>query len=191
MGRDSHACLQYSTRIINLGEYTMTALYVLTSHYLALAEKLADGDFDIATIADTIEASGISDEIAVKAQGCEFIARGALSHNAAIDVEIARLQALKARREKVAQGMRDYVKTCMEHASIEKIDCPLFSISIRKNPPVVDITDLLSLPKKYWFTPEPKPPVEVPDKNAIKNAIKAGDDVPGARLTQTTRLDIK
>ena len=124
----------------------MTALYVLSSQYLALAEKLADGDFDLATISDTLESTGINDEIAVKAQGCEFIARGALAHNFAIDAEIIRLQTLKARREKVAQAMRDYVKTCMEHASIEKIDCPLFSISIRKNPPAVDITDTLSLP---------------------------------------------
>ena len=169
----------------------MTALYVLSSQYLALAEKLADGDFDLATIADTIESTGISDEIAIKAQGCEFVARGALAHNAAIDAEIDRLQTLKARREKVAQGMRDYVKTCMEHASIEKIDCPLFSISIRKNPPAVDITDTLSLSKQYWFTPEPKPPVAVPDKNAIKLAIKAGVDVIGARLTQTTRLEVR
>lgn len=39
----------------------MTALYVLTNQYLALAEQLADGDFDATTIADTIEASGITD----------------------------------------------------------------------------------------------------------------------------------
>lgn len=169
----------------------MTALYVLSSKYLALAERLADGDFDLQTIADTIEASGISDEIAVKAQGCEFVARGALAHNLAIDVEIVRLQALKARREKIAQGMRDYIKDCMEHTGMEKIDCPLFSISIRKNPPAVDITDRLSLPAQYWVTPTPTPPVAAPDKNAIKNAIKAGIDVIGARLTQTTRLEIK
>lgn len=169
----------------------MTSLYRLTDGYLALAELLADGDFDISCIADTIESTGITDEIAVKAQGCEFIARGALAHNGAIDAEIARLQALKTRREKVAQGMRDYIKTCMEHAAIEKIDCPLFSISIRKNPPAVDITDMLSLPAEYWTTPEPKPPVAAPDKAAIKDAIKSGVDVIGARLTQTTRLEVR
>ena len=58
----------------------MTALFVLTNEYLALAEKLAEGDFDLQTIEDTIEASGIKDELAIKAQGCEFIARGALAH---------------------------------------------------------------------------------------------------------------
>lgn len=169
----------------------MTALYALTTQYLELAEKLAEGDFDAQTIADTIEASGITDELAIKAQGCEFIARGALAHHAAIDAEIARLQDLKASRERAAQAMREYIKSCMERAGIEKIECPLFKISIRSNPPAVEVTDPLSLPKEFWRTPEPKPPVAAPDKAAIKAALQSGVEVIGARLTQSTRLDIK
>lgn len=168
----------------------MTALYVITNEYLALAEKLADGDFDAQTIADTIEASGISDELAVKAHGIEHVARGAEAHNLAIDAEIARLQALKAQRTKVAAGLRGYLLDNMQRAGIEKIECPLFSISIRKNPPAVEILDPLSLPAQYMVTPEPKPPVAAPDKAAIKKAIAAGEDVPGACLVQGVRLNI-
>lgn len=168
-----------------------TALYQLTNEYLALAEKLADGDFDAATVADTIEASGITDELAVKAQGIEFVARGAEAHHAAIDAEIARLQALKAQRDKVAAGLRDYLKVNMERAGIEKIECPLFKISIKKNPPAVEIFDQLSLPAEYWRTPEPKPPVPAPDKAAIKAALQSGVDVIGARLVQATRLEVQ
>lgn len=169
----------------------MTALYVLTNEYMALAEKLADGDFDAATIADTIEASGITDELAVKAQNIEFVARGAEAHHSAIDAEIARLQALKAQRDKVAAGLRDYLKINMERAGIEKIECPLFKISIKKNPPAVEIFDQLSLPAEYWRTPEPKPPVPALDKAAIKAALQSGVDVIGARLVQNTRLEVK
>lgn len=168
----------------------MTALYQLTNQYLALAEKLADGDFDLQTIADTIEASGITDELAVKAQGIEYVARGALAHHAAIDAEITRLQALKTQRDKVALGLRDYLKINMERAGIQRIDCPLFSISIRKNPPAVEL-DPFSLPAEYWITPEPKPPTPQPNKSKIKAALAAGVDVIGARLTQSTRLEIK
>lgn len=169
----------------------MTALYVLTNQYLELAEKLADGDFDAQTIADTIEASGISDELAVKAQGIEFVARGAEAHHAAIDAEIARLTALKAHRQKVADGLRAYLKDNMERAGIEKIECPLFKLSIKKNPPSVEVIDPLSLPAEFWRTPEPKPPVAAPDKAAIKAALQDGKDVPGARLNQGTRLEVK
>lgn len=168
----------------------MTALFVLTNQYLALANQLADGDFDATTIADTIEASGIPDELATKAQGIEYVARGAESHNLAIDAEIARLQALKAQRCKVAAGLRSYLLDNMQRAEIERIECPMFTITIRKNPPAVDIYDPLSIPSEYMVTPEPKPPVAAPDKKAIAAAIKAGSEIAGAKLVQGVRLNI-
>lgn len=169
----------------------MSSLFNLTGQYLALAHQLADADFDAATVADTIDASGIVDDIATKVQNIEHVARGAEAHNAAIDAEIARLQALKAHRVKVAQGLRDYIKQNMLTLGIERIECPLFQISIRNNPPAVDIYDPLSLPVEYMVTPEPKPPVAAPDKKAIAKAIKAGVEVPGARLIQSARLSVQ
>lgn len=169
----------------------MSSLFSLTGQYLALAHQLADADFDAATVADTIDASGIVDDIATKVQNIEHVARGAEAHNAAIDAEIARLQALKAHRVKVAQGLRDYIKQNMLTLGIERIECPLFQISIRNNPPAVDIYDPLSLPAEYMVTPEPKPPVAAPDKKAIAKAIKAGVEVPGARLIQSARLSVQ
>lgn len=169
---------------------TSIALYELTGQYQQLAEKLAGMDLDAQTVADTIEASGLTDEIAVKAQGIEMVARGAEIHCPAIDAEIERLQALKAHRQKIAQGLRDYLKSNMEAAGIEKIECPLFKIAIKKNPPAVEILDEQQIPQSFWVTPEPKPPVARPDKTAIKKAIQAGQDVAGAKLVQGTRLDV-
>jgi len=168
----------------------MSALYVIANQYLQLAEKLADGDFDAATIADTIEASGITDELAEKAQGIEYVARGAEAHNLAIDAEIARLQALKAQRSNVAKGLRAYLLDNMQRMGIERIDCPMFSLSIRKNPPAVEVFDQLSIPAEFMTVPEPKPPVASPDKKAIAAAIKKGQEVPGAKLVQGVRLNV-
>lgn len=169
----------------------MTALFVIANQYLELAEKLSGLDLDAQTIEDTIEASGLTDELSVKAQGITHIAREAVKYNDLIDMEIERLRALKVSREKVAAGLHKYLLDNMERAGISKIECPLFSISVRKNPPAVEVLDLMSLPAEYWRTPEPKPPVPAPDKALIKAALQSGVDVTGARLTQTTRLDIK
>lgn len=166
------------------------ALYQLTGQYQALMHQLDGMDLDAQTIADTIEASGLTDALQDKAQGIEMVARAAVQYVPALDAEIARLQALKAARERVAQGLRDYLKKNMEAAEIEKIECPFFKITIAKNPPAVDVFDPLSLPSFYMVTPEPKPPVAAPDKKAIAAAIKAGQEVPGARLVQGTRLKI-
>ena len=168
----------------------MTALYSLAGQYRQLAERLADLDLDAQTIVDTIEASGLVDDLQTKAQGVLMIAQGAEMHNAAIDSEIARLQALKAQRCKVAQGLRDYLLDNMQAAGIEKIECPLFKITVRKNPPAVEIVDWAALPAEFMIVPEPKPVIAAPDKAAIKRLLIAGHPVPGAQLTQGVRLVI-
>lgn len=166
------------------------ALYELAGQYRQLAERLAEGDFDVQTIRDTIEASGLTDALQEKAQGVELVARAAEMHCPAIDLEIERLQKLKAQRQRIAHGLRDYLKTNMEVAGIERIDCPLFTLSIRKNPPAVEVLDEKLIQLRYWVTPEPKLPEPRIDKAAIKAAIKSGQDVPGAQLVQHTRLEV-
>lgn len=166
-----------------------TSLYALTSEYRSLLDKLSDGDFDAQTIADTVEASGLSDDIAVKAQGIEIVARSMEMHTPAIDFEIARLQELKSRRCKNAAGLREYLKNNMQACGFEKIETPLFKLSIQSNPPAVDIYEP-GLIESKWMT-EPQPPPPAPNKTAIKAALKAGIEVQGARLTAGTRLVVK
>ena len=169
---------------------TSISLYQITGDYLALMHKLDSLDLDAVTIRDTIDASGITDLLEVKAQGYEMVARAAVQYVPSIDAEIERLQALKAARERIASSLREALKHNMEVAGIERITCPLFTISIAKNPPSVDIFDVLSLPAQFMVTPPPKTPVATPDKKAIAAAIKAGEDVQGARIIQNTRLKI-
>lgn len=166
------------------------ALYHLSGQYRQLAERLAEMDLDAQTVADTIEASGLTDALQEKAQGVEMVARAAEMHCPAIDAEIARLLALKAHRMAIAKGLRDYLKTNMEAAGIERIDCPLFKLSIKKNPPAVEVLSVADIPIGYWTTPEPKPPEPRLDKKLIAADIKAGKFVPGAELVQHTRLEV-
>lgn len=165
---------------------TSVALYNLTGQYLQLANQLADLDLDATTVADTIEASGLTDDIAQKATGIEMVARSMEMHTPAIEAEIARLTALKAQRTRKAQGLRDYLKSNMQAAGIQKLESPLFMIALQNNPAAVEIYEPGLIPAEFMKTPEPPPPA--PDKTAIKNALKAGQDVQGARLTQGVRL---
>ena len=167
----------------------MTALYVLSSQYAALADKLDRLELDEQTIADTIESSGLVDDIQTKAQGVLMVAAESTKYVPLIELEIQRLKDLKATRERVAAGLRDYLKSCMESAGIEKIECPLWKVTIQKNPPAVEVFDPLSIPAAYMT--DPKPPAPAPDKALIKQAIKDGFEVPGARMTQSSRLAIK
>lgn len=163
----------------------MTALYDLAGAYKQLADRLATMDLDAETVADTIEASGLTDEISTKAQGVLLVAKSAEQYLPAIEAEIARLIALKKRHEHIAGRLRDYLKQNMEAAGIERIDCPLFAVSLRKNPASVEVFDEKQVPANYWHTPEPKPSII---KSAVAAELKAGREVAGCRLVQGTRL---
>ena len=169
----------------------MSNLFQLSTKYRALLDKLADSDHDATTIADTIEASGIVDELQDKAQGYEYVARSLEADTPAMQAEIERLQARIVSRTKSANGLREALLMHMRGCGLDKIESTMFTFSIRKNPPAVEINDSAELPLEYWRTPEPKPPVPAPDKNAIKLALSSGMDVPGAKLVQGVKLVVK
>lgn len=165
------------------------SLYNLSAEYRALAFSLSEGNYDEQTVADTIEASGLPEQIGDKAQGCEMVARTLEADIPTIDAEIKRLQELKKSRLSRAEALRKYVLNNMIACDIQKIECPLFSISIAKNPPSVEIEDERQIPKHYWTDPPPPPPQL--DKKLIIQALKDGTDIPGARLRQGVRLAIR
>jgi hypothetical protein len=80
----------------------------------------------------------------------------------------------------------------MQMAGISKIESPFFSLLVVNNPKSVVIDSEVDIPQEYMRTPTPPPPPKpAPDKIAIKGAINAGKDVPGCRLEQKQRLEIK
>lgn len=165
----------------------MTALYVLAGEYRAAAEKLAELDLDPQTVADTLE--GLSGDLEQKAVAVAMVARNFDATAVAIKEAEAAMAARRKAIENRSAGLRNYLLACMQSTGIKKIDCPHFTLSVRDNPPAVDVFDAAQIPAEYMRQPEPPPPA--PDKAAIKEAIKAGRDVPGARLTQGQRLDVK
>lgn len=165
------------------------SLYSLTGKYRALAQLLNAGDYDPETVRDTIEASGLPDDIAQKVQGCEMVARTLEADNPAIDAEIKRLQELKKSRQAKADALRKYALENMLACDIQRIDAPLFSISIARNPPKVEVFDERQVPADYFTDPAPPPPAL--DKRLMLQALKDGAEIPGAKLSQGYRLSIK
>lgn len=165
----------------------MTALYVLAAEYRAAADKLSEMDIDAQTIADTLES--ISGDLETKAIGVAMVARNFDASAAAIKEAEAAMAARRKALETRAASLRAYLLSSMKFTGISKIECPHFALTVRDNPPAVDVFEPALLPAEFMRAPEPPPPA--PDKAAIKDALKRGDDVPGARLTQGQRLEIR
>lgn len=150
-------------------------------------KRLTDVGMDETTIADTID--GMAVEFREKAVAVVSAARNlealALSIKSAEDEMYERRKAL----EKRAAAIRAYVKEQMERAGIQKLECPHFQIAIRHNPPAIVVDAPTMVPERFWVQQPPPPPTL--DKNALKAALKAGEDVPGVHLSSSTRLDVK
>jgi hypothetical protein len=165
----------------------VTQLYVLVGEYRAAADRLAEMDLDAQTVADTLES--ISGDLEQKAVAVAMVARNFDASAAAIKDAEAQMAARRKAIENRAAGLRAYLLNCMQATGIKKIECPHFALTVRDNPPSVDVFDGAQLPAEFLRQPEPPPPAA--DKAAIKDAIKAGREVPGARLTQGQRLEIR
>lgn len=165
----------------------MTALYQLVADYRDAAQLLADIEADDQTVADTLEA--MAGDVEVKAVNVAMMARNLETTAEAIrEAE----KAMATRRKSIearAENLRRYLQGAMEAIGIQKIECPQFALSIKTNPPSVDVFDEKQIPAAFMRQPETPPPA--PDKVAIKAAIKAGQEIPGARLTQSKALCIK
>lgn len=165
----------------------LTPLYELTNYRRQL-ERLADaGEVPPEEIADTLEA--LEGEINEKAVQVAAFTRNLEATAQAVREAGKAMLARAERIEKRAEGVRNYLLFQMQANSITKIECPYFTLAVRKNPPSVVIDDEAQVPADYLVTPPAPPPR--PDKAAIGRALKAGADVAGCRLTQSERLDIK
>lgn len=104
----------------------------------------------------------------------------------AIDNEIKRLKAMKESKERAIDRLKSAVKNAMLVSNIEKIDSPLFKLSIRKSE-AVEVQIVEALPGAFINVKN----VVTADKVAIKEAIKRGEHVTGAILIENFNLQIK
>lgn len=104
-----------------------------------------------------------------------------------IDEEIKRLQTLKKSYTKKKENLSNYIKMCMITNNIKAIETPVGKLSIVNNAESVEIYDESLIDKKFIKTKIE----ETISKTDIKNAIKNGEEVQGARLVRNTRLVIK
>jgi len=167
---------------------SLPALYTLALEYRDAAETLADMELDEQTVSDTLEA--MVGTLETKATNVAMFVRNVEALAEQIKAAEKQMSDRRKGLEARAARVREYLKTNMELAGISEISCPYFKLAVRKNPPSVLILNEEQLPAE--FVDLPPIPAAVPNKKRIADAIKAGQDVPGAALDQSrTRLEIK
>lgn len=123
----------------------------------------------------------------VKAVGVAKYVLGVEADIEAVDSEIKRLSALKKQSTRISERMRAYLKREMDATNTTEVDGKILKLKIQKNPPRVEVENEDEVPNDYKTS---KVIVSI-DKDAIKQAHKAGIGVSGTRVIQETRLVIK
>jgi hypothetical protein len=163
------------------------SLYHMTEEYRQALQELSDADLPEDVVRDTLEALG--GELIKKG---EAVAAFTLNLGAEIDAIKAVEKRISDRRkalEKRADNLREYLRTNMEKAGISEIKAldGSFTAKLGKGRPSVVIDDEDALPGYSEFVRW----TMAPNKTAIADAIKAGQEVPGAHLETKPSLTIK
>lgn len=163
------------------------ALYTVADQYLADVSKLEEMDLDDQTFADTLES--LSGDLEVKATNVAMFVRNLEASADAIKQAEKQMADRRKALEAKAERIRSYLLDNMLRVGISKIDTPYFSLSVRKNPPAVEVINLDAIPDEYLdIPPLPQP---VLNKNRLKDDLKNGVIVEDAKLTQSHSLQIK
>lgn len=147
-----------------------------TTAAVALLREIAEtvGDDEQAK-ADMIEGeTKLLDAVAAAVNRIAEVEANAL----AIGAMIKDMHDRQSRFNAIADRLRNSIRSSMETTSIARFELPRATISLRRVPPKVDITEPMAIPDIYLKQPPP-----VVDKTAIKLALTGGVDVPGARMS--------
>jgi len=120
----------------------------------------------------------------------EYLTSRIMKTNRFADICKAEEQRLADRRkslEKRAESIKQYIQSQMMVADMTKLNYPLFTVSIQKNPPKVTVYDEELIPQEF----KKFETVVSIDKKSILEALKQKVLVPGTGLEQGQTLRIK
>ena len=160
----------------------MTNMYALTKAYEEV-QALAENGEDVT---DTL--LSLEGDIEVKAENTNKVIKMFSGYNTSIDEEIKRLQEIKKHNENAVERLKTGIENMMIALNKSELKTPLFSAKWVKNPPSVVIDDETQVDAKYLTI---IPQIYNVDKNALKEDLKNGIELPFAHLEQGRRLDLK
>lgn len=126
------------------------------------------------------------DQLQAKAGNYAKVITNIQSDSDAIDAEIKRLKAMKDTKDRAVNRLKEALREAMLVSGIDKIDSSLFKLSLRRSEAVeVDLVE--ALPNDFVT----RKVVVTADKVSIKEAIKRGENITGARIIENFSLQIK
>lgn len=162
---------------------SLKELLLLSNH---IEQLLLENDGEITT--EIEEQMKISDaQMADKIDGYALVIakidRSIEHHNSLLKDHAAHITRLERTKDSLMGALQNALTTL----GVEFLKGNEFLIKTKSNPPKVDVLDEAMVPAEYK---NEKVTVSV-DKKKISEGLKIGVEIPGTRLVQTQRIDIK
>lgn len=161
---------------MNADQHAIAAITEEGHKWKALRAELERlDDMDERTLLDTLE--GETELLEAIGQIDEFILDAEADEAGAKHV-IERLKDRQLRAERRQERLRTIVSQVMDSAGLKTAKTAGGTYTLRATAPAPVVEDESQVPSVYFTTPDPKI-----DKRKINDAIKAGDTVPGVRMS--------
>ncbi len=160
-------------------------LYELSQNFRNLEEVLNNTEDDNIRELILNSMNEVGCDLSTKVENIVKLIRNLQADAEVIKVEEQRLNKLRKQKERQVEGLQRYLFDCISPLEKREVKGGIFTVSIKKNPAKTVIDDLNAIPKEFIIN------VPSADKKALKEALKEGKKIEGARLVQEESLRIK
>lgn len=175
----------------------MSNLFNISSEFVELFDRYDEicesGDEDaMQAWWDTME--GIDGEFHARAAEIALHIKQLEAEADMIKAEIDVLTERQKSRITRADGLTKYLMDAMAAMGLDRIEEPRVRLTVRTNPESVQLADkaaFLAWAKLDGRADLLKFPEPVASLTAIKTALKSGEEIPGASIVRTKRLEVK
>lgn len=165
-------------------------LYEIASDYARLLEAVETGEIPEEAIADTLES--ITSIIEEKADNIACMIKNMKAEAEAIGAEEKRLKERRLAKEKRIESLTAYLSETLQNMGLKKVETARNRISFRKSEKVAIADEVAFLEwakvSRGDFLTYAEPTL---NRTAIKDAIKGGAEIAGAKLETNQNIQIK
>ena len=158
-------------------------LYEIASQYRAVLEMEPENDDELAAQMNALDELG--GELTVKAENIVRYMRNLSSEADALKAEEDKLYQKRKAIENKHDRLKNYLAVQLYLAGIRELKAGIFKLRFQPTTPAISIIDESAIPEKFWIVKR-----EV-SKASIKDAIKAGEEVPGIEIQRGETLVIR
>ena len=158
-------------------------LYEIAGQYRAVLEMEPENDDELAAQMNALDELG--GELTVKADNIVRYMRNLSSEADALKAEEDKLYQKRKAIENKHDRLKNYLAVQLYLAGIRELKAGIFKLRFQPTTPAISIIDESALPEKFWIV------WREASKQAIKDAIRKGEEVPGIEIQRGETLVIR